>query len=150
MGDGTIGCIARVGHRPILFVVYISDLPEEMRSLFFLFANDMKLVNRSSKSENFSEDLHTAALWVAQRDMQFSWSKCKTMYFGRGQAPYLVVDDELARHDLEPLDAFKDLGVVLRPELQHHDQADAAVTKLRNAAFLLRWVFHHLPTPVFI
>ncbi len=32
---------------PLLFVVYINDLPEEMRSLSFLFADDLKIVNRS-------------------------------------------------------------------------------------------------------
>ncbi len=37
-----------------------------MRSLAFLFADDLKIVNRSSKSEDLSEDLHSAALWAAQ------------------------------------------------------------------------------------
>ncbi len=41
--------------------------------------------------------------------MQFSWSKCKTMHVWRGQAPNLVTEDELERHDLQPLEAFKDL-----------------------------------------
>ncbi len=45
--------------------------------------------------------------------------------------------DELERHDLEPLDAFKDLGVVLSPELKYHDQIDAVVKEVRNTAFLI-------------
>ncbi len=83
-------------------------------------------------------------------EIEFSWSECKTMYFGRGQAPNLAVEDELERHDFEPLDAFKDPGVVLSPELKHHIQVDAADKKARNAAFLLRWVFRHLPTKLFL
>ncbi len=51
------------------------------------------------------------------------------MHFGRGQATYLAVEDELERHNLEPLDAFKDLGVVLSPELKHDIQVVAAVKK---------------------
>ncbi len=86
-----------------------------MRSLSFLFADDLKIVNRSSKSEDLSEDLHTPALWASQWGMQFSWSKCKTMHFG--QSPNLAVEAALERQDLEPLDAFKDLRVVLSPEL---------------------------------
>ncbi len=53
-------------------------------------------------------------------------------------------------HDLEPLDAFNDLGVVLSPELEHHIQVDAEVKKARNTAFLIRRVFRHLPTKVFL
>ncbi len=68
--------------------------------------------------------------------MQFSWSKCKT-----SQALDLAVVDELQRHELEPLNAFKDLGVVPSPKLKHHDQFDAAVKKARNAAFLIKCVF---------
>ncbi len=39
------------------------------------------------------------------------------------------------------LNAFKDLGVVLSPELKHHDQVDAAVKKARNTNFVIRHVF---------
>ncbi len=38
----------------ILFVVYINDFPEEMRSRSFLFANDL-IVNGSSRSEDLLE-----------------------------------------------------------------------------------------------
>ncbi len=72
------------------------------------------------------------------------------MHFGRGHEPILAAEDELQRHDLEPLDAFKDLGDVLNPELKHHIQVDVAVKKSRNAAFLIRRVFRHLPTKVFL
>ncbi len=51
------------------------------------------------------------------------------MHFGRVQAPNLAVEDELERHDLELLDAFQDLGVVLTPEFHHHIQVDASVKK---------------------
>ncbi len=40
--------------------------------------------------------------------------------------------------------------VVLSPELKHHIQDDVPVKEARNAAFLIRRVFHHLPTKVFL
>ncbi len=43
-----------------------------------------------------------------------------------------------------------DLGVVLSPDSKHHIQVDATVKKARNAAFLIRRVFRHLPTKVFL
>ncbi len=72
------------------------------------------------------------------------------MHFGRGKAPNLAVQDVLETHNLELLDAFKDLGAALSPELKHHIQFDAAVKKARNAAFLIRRVFRDLPTKVFM
>ncbi len=78
---------------PILFMAYINDLPEVLRSFSFLFADDLKIGNCSSKANDLLADMHTAALWASQWDMEFSWMKCKTMHFGRGQAPILAVTD---------------------------------------------------------
>ncbi len=55
----------------------------------------------------------------------------------QNNAPNLAVADDLGRHDLEPLDAFKDLIVVLSPELKYHIQVEAAIKKSREAAFLM-------------
>ncbi len=66
-----------------------------MRNFSFLFTDYLEVVNRSSKSEDLSEGLHSVALWAALSDMQVGWAKRKTMQFGRGQAPYLVVEGEL-------------------------------------------------------
>ncbi len=41
---------------PILFVVYINDLPEGLRTLFLLFADDPEIANSSSKAEDLSAD----------------------------------------------------------------------------------------------
>ncbi len=48
------------------------------------------------------------------------------------------------------MNTFKDLGVVLNPTLKHHDQVDAAVKIAKNAAFLIRRAFRHLPSKVFL
>ncbi len=39
--------------------------------------------------------------------------------------------------------AFKDLGVVLSPEIKHRDQGDTAVKIAKTATFLIRWVYRH-------
>ncbi len=68
-------------------------------------------------------------------------AKGKTMRFWRGQAHNLAVENELKGHNLEPLAAFKDLGVALSPELKPHDQRDLSVKKARSATFLIRLIY---------
>ncbi len=84
---------------PILFVAYINDLPEVLSSFSFVFADELKIVNCSSKADDLSTGMHTAALWASQWDMAISWTKSKTMHFGRGQAPNLVVADAQGSHE---------------------------------------------------
>ncbi len=69
-----------------------------------------------------------------------------------GKANYLITRSRKNSiwHDLEPLNAFKNLEVDLNPELRHNDHVDAAVKKARNAVFLISRVFRHLPQKVFL
>ncbi len=60
---------------PILFVAYINDLPEVLRSFSFLFAGDLKIVNGSSQADALSADMHTAAVLDSQWDTEFSRKK---------------------------------------------------------------------------
>ncbi len=120
---------------PILFVVYINDLPEVLSSPSFLFADDLKIVNSSSKADDLTTDLQAAALWATQWDMEFSWAKCKTLHCG---------------HGLAQVDSFKDLGVLHSPDMKHHEQVDAAVAKARSAAYLIRRAFTFLTPEVFL
>ncbi len=53
-------------------MTYINDLPEVLSSFSFLFADDLMIVNWSSKADDLSADMHTAALWAFQWDMGFS------------------------------------------------------------------------------
>ncbi len=93
---------------PIVYVVYINDLPEALTSPSFLFADDIKIVNLSSKAEDLTTDLQAAALWATQWDMEFSWWRCKTSHFGRDQAPDLADEDALGSHVLGQVDSSKD------------------------------------------
>ncbi len=87
--------------RPILFVVCINDLPEVLRSLSFLFAGHLKIVNSSSKAKDLSADLNTAVMWATHWDKAFRWTKWKTRYFVGGRASNVTFEGEPSRHDLK-------------------------------------------------
>ncbi len=69
------------------------------------------------------------------------------MHFGQGQAPNLAVTDEQDSHELERVNSFEDLGVILTPDMKHHEQVDAAVVKARSASLNPNGVFKSLHCP---
>ncbi len=101
------------------------------------------------KSVNSDEFGQAAALWATQWDMEFSWAKCKSLHFSRGQSPDLPVEDELGSHVLEQVDSFKYLGVLQSPDMKHHEQVDAAVANARSAAYLIRRAFSYFTPELF-
>ena len=63
---------------PILFLAYINDLPDQVRSRVRLFADDTAMylaLDRQDKSEILQKDLESLAKWEKLWDMSFNPSK---------------------------------------------------------------------------
>ena len=64
---------------PLLFLIYINDLPMNVKSKVRLFADDAALyltISTSSQSEILQKDLGNLERWSHKWDMEFNLSKC--------------------------------------------------------------------------
>jgi len=76
---------------PILFLIFINDLPLEVISLLSLFADDTKLFRRiisENDREILQKDLDNIAKWADKWKMEFNVGKCKIMHLGRSNPGY--------------------------------------------------------------
>ena len=67
---------------PILFLAYINDLPEQVKSRVRLFADDTALylaISSTTESEVLQTDLAILEQWEKMWDMQFNPSKCQVL-----------------------------------------------------------------------
>ncbi len=62
LGGSAVGCASRVGSRTDSLCGISDDLPEALSSPSFLFADDLKIVNSSSKADDLTTYLQAAAL----------------------------------------------------------------------------------------
>ena len=61
--------------RPLFFLIYINDLPMDVKSKVRLFADDTALyltISTSSQSEILQKDLDNLELWSHKWDMEFN------------------------------------------------------------------------------
>ena len=68
---------------PILFLVYINDLPDEVRSQVRLFADDTTLyltLESEDDSSTLQSDLDILSAWESRWDMEFNPSKCQVVH----------------------------------------------------------------------
>ena len=75
---------------PILFLAYINDLPEQVKSNVRLFADDTALYLTFSKSLTPSilqQDLQHLESWEKAWDMEFNPSKCQVIHITRSHRP---------------------------------------------------------------
>ena len=70
---------------PILFVLYINDMPSTLKSFCYLFADDSKVVKHienESDSLQIQEDLDELQRWSDKWLLRFHPSKCKVLTLG--------------------------------------------------------------------
>ena len=84
---------------PVLFILYINDLPELVDNFTMLFADDTKLystVNNKKDQEGLQRDLNKLIQWSNRWQLNFNASKCKILHYGRKnmQLEYMMNDGQ--------------------------------------------------------
>ena len=72
---------------PILFLVYINDLEEEVTGNILKFADDTKLFTKTKKigdKTNLQDDIDKLVKWSEKWQMLFNFGKCKCLHIGPG------------------------------------------------------------------
>jgi hypothetical protein len=132
---------------PLLFLIFINDLPELVSHFCKLFADDSKLISvirNTSDQMLIQDDIDKMVEWSKRWSMEFNESKCKVMYIGnskiaRQKISMLNADGlsvELAETTTE-----RDLGVMVNNKLKWNDQIDNCVNKANNMLGMLKKTF---------
>ena len=96
---------------PLLFVIFINDLPKEVTSKILLFADDIKLyreVGNQVDSSSLQTDLTNLTVWAEKLQLPFNQSKCAVIHLDRNNRKdnYHMKGEEVKISTLE-----KGLGV---------------------------------------
>lgn len=135
---------------PLLFLVYINDLPNNVTSTVRLFADDC-VVYREIKNTNdtvlLQEDLATISNWCSQWKMTLNDTKCKVMRFSRRvnpcPAPYTICSSLLT-----PVTSYKYLGVIITSNLAWKAHIISIIASANRMLGYLKRNFSLAPTPV--
>ena len=132
---------------PVLFLIFINDLPLDVISPINLFADDSKVFSRivSDKNKKLSgtqdghdilqRDLDNIKEWADKWQMKFNVEKCKVMHLG-GSNPrhsYSMDGIELATTSEE-----KDLGILVDEELKFDRHIRAIVGKANRVLGMIK------------
>ena len=119
---------------PLLFVIFINDMPDEVKyNLCKLFADDCKLHGAiNDDGDNTMQiDLNSLESWSHKWHLPFNAAKCKVMHFGYSNPKRAY---EMNNVILETSDHEKDLGVIIDDSLKFHVHTVAAIKKGQSNA----------------
>jgi endonuclease/exonuclease/phosphatase family metal-dependent hydrolase len=130
---------------PILFLLFINDLPESVTSKLFLFADDTKIYAINDVQE-LQADLNQLVEWSKKWRLTFNADKCKHLHIGRNNPEDLYLDGQHLNHVKEE----KDLGVMFEDSLTFHKHISAKVNQANKMFGILRRTFRHMDKETFL
>ena len=148
---------------PILFLIFINDLPLGVISPVSLFADDSKVFSRiiSEKNslkrinegnyfdgrETLQNDLNSIRKWASIWKMEFNVDKCKIMHIGNSnpKQTYNMDGAELTETEIE-----KDLGVQVDNKLEFDKHIKGIVGKANRMLGLIKIGFSCLDQEIFM
>ena len=137
---------------PLLFSIFVSDMPDQVSSLIALFADDTKIYNHlldnghGHLSSNIQEDLNNLQGWAKRMQMRFHPDKCKSMHLGKNnpKATYTMETADGITHLIKGTSEEKDLGVLIDDELTFSKHIQSQINKANAVLGSLRHSFKYI------
>lgn len=133
---------------PLLFLIYINDITDNIKSNIKLFADDTSLFvtidqDEEVKTKELNEDLCTIDKWAKRWLVTFNPSKTKSMYITlkqEKQHPPLLFDG----HTLDSTNNHKHLGLTFNSTLTWKEHIENITTSANKKLALLNGLKHLL------
>ncbi|KAK3099403.1 hypothetical protein FSP39_003853 [Pinctada imbricata] len=135
---------------PILFLIYINDLPEVVSNPVKLFADDTKLYGSSNDQEDhrkIQQDINNLISWSHSWQLTFNKDKCKHLHLGRAILPD---DYSLSEQVIGKIEYETDLGVQIDNQLKFQIHINTAVKKANRMLGVIKRNFKHLDKDSFL
>ena len=138
---------------PILFVVFINDLPDVVKSTVRIFADDTKLYGSATTEQDrqlIQEDIDSLSDWSDKWLLKFNTSKCGVMHLGYNnpKQDYNMRDNSNEYQGLEETKIEKDLGVHIDNKLTFHQHVNNAVNKANRILGIIKRTFANRSTGI--
>ena len=136
---------------PLLFIVYINDLPNSLKfSYASLYADDTVIycygTDTQDIKEKLNEDLLAIANWLNANKLTLNLDKTKCMLIGSTRKiANLSLTVSILNHEIDSVNSFKYLGIMISSDFTWSDHIDYIAKKINQRLGLLRRIKHLLP-----
>ena len=140
---------------PILFLIFINDLPNAIHSFIKIFADDTKIYNTPDMDNAHYElqtDIDKSFEWSQIWQLPFNSEKCKVMHIGykNPQNNYTIPNLFAQSVTLDKVTNEKDLGITFNEKLDFSTHMSTIVKKANQMLGLVKRTFENIEPKAFI
>ena len=136
---------------PLLFIIYINDLPNAS-NIFntILYADDATLITHLDRRDNehtklLNEELNKLNIWLKLNKLSLNTLKTKFMTFSHGNKKYSVPKLQIDNAELQYVNNFNYLGLILNSNLNWSGHIKKVTGKLAQTAGILNRLKYEVP-----
>ena len=135
----------------LLFTIFINDLPENIISHLFLFADDCKFFRQIltiEDTEIMQKDLDTLNKWSEKWLLKFHPGKCVTLRIELNNQS-LKHTYHLGNNELSNVEEVKDLGIIVDSKLKFQNHISSKVNKANQMWGTIKRTFRYMNKDIF-
>ena len=132
---------------PLLFVVYINDILENITSDGFLFADDTKIFRTITSKDDalrLQSDIDSLKEWSENWGMEFNLDKCHVLTLGKFENTKYTHRYQIGSDEIEHVFNEKDLGVTIDSSLSFDEHIANKIRVANGIVGLIRRSFSYL------
>ena len=135
---------------PLLFVIFINDLPEGLSSHCKIFADDTKLYGSPEDHDSIQEDLLKLMSWSDLWQLKFNIEKCSVLHMGKNNPMKNYYMDINSKTTLSKISNEKDIGVTFDKNLYFNSHINNIITKANRMNGIIQRSFSFLNKSTFL
>ena len=124
---------------PLLFALFVNDLPDKIKTNCLLFADDVKLFHKITSRDDpklLQKDLDQLSQWSADWKLSLNPTKCKALTVTLKRKPFDTIYS-IQNSPLDRVSEMRDLGILIDPKLNFVEHVNVTVSKANRALGLL-------------
>ncbi len=138
---------------PLFFLIYINDLPENIISKLFIYADDTSLyypLKHDDIQNGITElqtDLNKISIWAQKWHMEFEPSKCRdiTFHSARKRVP-IIPSTFLGNKEIPRVQSHKHLGIILDESLNFKEHVNTLIGRYQKMVNPLKALSFKMPS----
>ena len=138
---------------PLLFLLYVNDIPSLIHCKSKLFADDIKLwqpIKNYGDNSQLQNDLHSLEHWSEKWLLKFNIEKCHKMSIGHNLLTAYYLTGVNGAKQIEQVPEERDLGILITEEMKWSKQCNSAAAKAMSVLGMIKRTFNTLNKDMFL
>lgn len=134
---------------PVLFNLYINDLPNNIRCKSVLYADDLKIMTSVNKQDPLPQctalqyDINSLVHWCSKYKLTFNLDKCKCVTYSTSDNNHVVPRNyHIDLHTIVNTNEQLDLGITFDSRLTFNKHISNVVSKANRMLFIISRAFY--------